>query len=469
MEYTKYLDHKKNRTIFVYSGLGGNEYGTFYTNNGSGYHRVKSNSMPMVKDKDEAQRNLDSYAAKNGFEKEVDAMSKDSISSIKKGILAGLEEMEDINAKIESRDTATDDGGEDNSDRAYIEIIKLPEAINTNIQTFDYAAVDQETASFLQDKANRITEIRIKSVMAIGKEFKEAQDRLASHDKTKGIFQAWVRSLGLDPKTAYNYIHGFMYVMENFHNIEDAEKIQPSLLFAISKPSAPQELQEQVISGDITTHKQYKELEEKLKAAEKDALSKQQLYETISKSYDNLEKKNTEHYERTEILRKELELTKEQLTEAQSAGDNEEAERLRLLLQETEDELEDSKKKIEELEIQVNDSSEIATAIVEVEKIPDEVLQELENLRAAGTSMNAANQKNINNTEVNVEVKIALNTINVNIMTLAMMLSKYIDADEDTISKDCIHAILEIKKNLIMLKNASIENLNINLFDFIKD
>ena len=72
---------------------------------------------------------------------------------------------------------------------------------------FDYSLVDAETGEYLQSKAKRITEIRIRSVMELGKELKDAQDRLANH--YKGSFQKWVESLGITAKTAYYYIHGF--------------------------------------------------------------------------------------------------------------------------------------------------------------------------------------------------------------------------------------------------------------------
>jgi hypothetical protein len=145
------------------------------------------------------------------------------------------------------------------------EDIALEASVSNNVQSFDYSTLDAETAAFLQEKANRITEIRIKSVIALGKEFKEARDRLSSHNKYEGVFGKWTESLNISRQTAQNYIQAYEYVVKNFDNIEAAENIQPSLLFAASKPSAPKELSDKVASGDITTHKQYKELEEKLK------------------------------------------------------------------------------------------------------------------------------------------------------------------------------------------------------------
>ncbi len=136
-----------------------------------------------------------------------------------------------------------------------------PEALTTR-SAFDYALVDQDTAEFLQAKSMKIFEIKMRSDILIGKEFLEAHSRLANNKN--GTFEKWVASLGISHKTARNYINRYEYVLKNFHDITDAESIQPSLLLEISKPSAPKELQEAVMAGDITTHKEYKKLLEDL-------------------------------------------------------------------------------------------------------------------------------------------------------------------------------------------------------------
>lgn len=56
--------------IFVSAGLGGKEYGTFrVSNGGSGLKRIVSKKMPMVADRNEAQRNLDKFASDNSLKK----------------------------------------------------------------------------------------------------------------------------------------------------------------------------------------------------------------------------------------------------------------------------------------------------------------------------------------------------------------------------------------------------------------
>lgn len=231
--------------------------------------------------------------------------------------------------------------------------------VSNSVQSFDYSVVDNDTAVFLQEKATKITEIRIKSVVAIGKELKEAHERLANN-KT-GTFQSWVESLGISPKTAYNYINGFDYIVKNFHSIEDAKDIQPSLLFAVSKSSAPEELQEKVIAGEIKTHKDWKEelaaYEEKIKKLENENYK---AHEALghSQNENNISKITIES------LRNTVTDLEQKLSEVSDTG---EVERLQ-------SELENAKNRVKELE-----SRPIEVGVQEV--IPEDVQNELQHLR----------------------------------------------------------------------------------------
>lgn len=253
----------------------------------------------------------------------------------------------------------------------------LPENVTKTdeIVTFDYSSVDEETGTFLQEKANRITEIRIKSVFAIGKELKEAQDKLANN-KT-GTFGIWVQSIGFSRQTAQNYIQGYDYIVKNFDNIELAENIQPSLLFAVSKPSAPPELQQAVLSGDITTHKQYKELEEQLRKKEHELASAKEYADKQAKYADEhmmrartaefeLEK-NKKAYDSLEI---ELRHVKQQLEQAKRNSDPSKVQELGQIISE-------KQKEIEDLRQQLRDKPIEATASRVVEKLPDDVQEYL--------------------------------------------------------------------------------------------
>jgi hypothetical protein len=205
--------------------------------------------------------------------------------------------------------------------------IAISELTSNTVQPFDYSTVDEETAEFLQEKANRITEIRIKSVIALGKELKEAQDRLANN-KT-GTFGIWCESIGIKKDTAYRNINAYDYIIANCEDITFAEKIQPSLLFAASKPSAPKELSEKVATGDITTHKQYKELEDKLKKLTEEKKKAEAHYMETTHIFESntikaelaLKKAEKERDNTFKAYQKDLKDLNQQLDQAKRNGD----------------------------------------------------------------------------------------------------------------------------------------------------
>ena len=254
-------------------------------------------------------------------------------------------------------------------------------ANSAEISRFDYTSLEPEVGSFLKEKATRIVDFSIKSVMAIGKELKAAQEKLASHDKTKGVFIKWVQSLGLSDDTAYNYIHTYTFVSERFGNIESAKEflmLPQKLQYEVSKPNAPTELVENVLSGDITTHKGYKALEEKLKNAKASAeeLGKRaQDYREKFESAEN-DKRTTEKVLREtqadiKTLQDELKKKQKELKDAKIKGDSEEVKRLQATVLEQVGKLEEAQEKIESLEKQLKDKPIEVPAIKEV--IPDVV------------------------------------------------------------------------------------------------
>jgi predicted RNase H-like nuclease (RuvC/YqgF family) len=193
---------------------------------------------------------------------------------------------------------------------SYKEIAPVEE---TQIQEFDYSQVDEDTAGFLQEKANIIVQTKTLAMLKIAKELAEVNKRLANN--YRGTFGNWCKSIGYSRDTAENYIRTYTYVAENFGNIEDAEKIKKSLLFLISKPSTPKELQEEVISGNITTIKEFEELKEQLKQKEKALEENQKRVEELNKANekfkDELEKHKNEKEELTEELEEKNRLIQE--------------------------------------------------------------------------------------------------------------------------------------------------------------
>lgn len=61
---TNYIDYD-GREVFVHTGISGGKYwGSFKWRSSYSLERVKSPAMPMVRDRAEAQRNLDAWAVR---------------------------------------------------------------------------------------------------------------------------------------------------------------------------------------------------------------------------------------------------------------------------------------------------------------------------------------------------------------------------------------------------------------------
>ncbi|HGA0445286.1 TPA: hypothetical protein ACGQBY_001215 [Streptococcus agalactiae] len=140
----------------------------------------------------------------------------------------------------------------------------------TTQNDFDYSLVDFETQEFLQERSNIIYGIQSKSAYEIGKQLVKAQEVLAKN--RYGCFEEWYSSLGFRKTKAYEYINHYNFIRSQSEqlNIETFEELPKKLQSEMSKPSANPELNQKVFDGDITTYKQYKELERQLKLAEAD-------------------------------------------------------------------------------------------------------------------------------------------------------------------------------------------------------
>lgn len=130
---------------------------------------------------------------------------------------------------------------------------------------FDYSVLDTTTKEFLEERANIIYGIQSKSAYEIGKQLARAQEKLSQN--RYGCFEEWYRSLGFKKTKAYEYINHYNFIRSQSEqlNIEKFEELPSKLQAEMSKPSAKPEVNQAVFNGDITTHKEYKELERRLK------------------------------------------------------------------------------------------------------------------------------------------------------------------------------------------------------------
>lgn len=157
-------------------------------------------------------------------------------------------------------------------------------AADPKITPFDYSGLDPQTVATLHSAEAMITDARqgyiVKMADAVGMAHDELVANCEGHNQhSEETFVAWCKSVGLKKDTAYRLLQVSNLISAS-SPVEQSvlEQASPSLLYAAAKPSAPAELVHGVKDGNITTHKQYKELEAQLKAeqaarekAEKDA------------------------------------------------------------------------------------------------------------------------------------------------------------------------------------------------------
>lgn len=145
---------------------------------------------------------------------------------------------------------------------------------------FDYSGLDDQTVADLHlaereySSGKKMAEMglrRMADAVAIAHDaLCGGCDNLSqahNNQYSKDTFGAWCESIGIHRKAAERLLQ-VSKLMDNSNPREQKvlEELSPSLLYAAAKPSAPAELVQAVKDGDITTHKQYQEAMEKLKA-----------------------------------------------------------------------------------------------------------------------------------------------------------------------------------------------------------
>lgn len=163
--------------------------------------------------------------------------------------------------------------------------------------------------------------IATNAVTQMGKELKEAQDELSNN--YRGVFEGWYTALGFKKQTVYNLINRYKLVVQNLDDSNLIESLPKSLIYEVAKPSSDTELKQKVFDGDITTLKEYKELEKAKKEAElksnqyieENKQLKQKLEQEQNKEPETIETivDNTD-YETIDKLKSDLEYKSKQYT-----------------------------------------------------------------------------------------------------------------------------------------------------------
>lgn len=185
------------------------------------------------------------------------------------------------------------------------------------LSDFDYSLVETETAQKLKALSNQLDGIYQNYSVVVGEVLYKAQQELASYDN--GTFQKWVASKGISKSNAYNYINTYRLVqqLDNPKEREIFLKQPQRIKNEMSKPSANPEVNQAVFDGDITTHKEYKELERQLKLSraandslkeKNERLAKQALKNSEVKTIEKVIEKEVvpQDYQATQDLNKQL-------------------------------------------------------------------------------------------------------------------------------------------------------------------
>lgn len=182
--------------------------------------------------------------------------------------------------------------------------IKVADQIS---ETFNYAVLSAELGDYLKRKEEQLKNEYMNFTANCGRIFAEAQEKLAKHGfgENNGVFEKWITSMGFKKSTVYEMIKIHQFRSSEIRTNEQAQLfdgLSKSLQYEIAKPSAPPELVNKVMNGDITTHKEYIALKKELEAAEEQnaALSaEKEQFHRASKA--NLEKLNEERERNSEL------------------------------------------------------------------------------------------------------------------------------------------------------------------------
>ena len=187
-----------------------------------------------------------------------------------------------------------------------------PERAAEIAEKFNYAVLTAELGDYLRHKEEQLRNEYMNFTANCGRIFAEAQEKLSGSNQYNGLFEKWFTAMGFAKKTVYRMISVYNFrscQIDTSEGQEFFDALPKTLQADISAPSAPPELVEQVMNGDITTHKEYIELKRQLEAAEEQnavlSVAKEQFHRA---SKANLEKLNEERDRSAELEQRIKEL-----------------------------------------------------------------------------------------------------------------------------------------------------------------
>jgi DNA repair exonuclease SbcCD ATPase subunit len=188
---------------------------------------------------------------------------------------------------------------------------------------FNYESVDQETADYLQGLIGNMKRHIEKARYEIACELAKAHDRLAK--KGYGCFYEWCeQALGFDSNAVKKELRFYNLIGSNLPKQTLIESLPKSLQDGIARPSAPAELTQKVLDGEITTHKQWQEemkaMKQRAEQAEQRAEQAEQSCNAITEQFNAQAEELQDLKNNPQVVIKDSEQTKNQLWNLQ--GEN---------------------------------------------------------------------------------------------------------------------------------------------------
>lgn len=169
-----------------------------------------------------------------------------------------------VPASASEKSVARSAGSESSSDKT---LNFLPE--NT-IPEFDYSGLPEqavENLHFAEDEYRHGKQMAERGLVHMGNAVAAAHDELVaqcdkhSNQHSEDSFRAWCLSIGITKDSAYRLLQvSALMAGSSPRQRAILESLPPTLLYAVAKPSAPQELVEKVKNGEVPTNKAYQDL-----------------------------------------------------------------------------------------------------------------------------------------------------------------------------------------------------------------
>ncbi|MDU6561274.1 MAG: CT583 family protein [Streptococcus sp.] len=180
----------------------------------------------------------------------------------------------------------------------------MQEIALSNVEDFNYDVVSPDSSKVLKALSEQLDGVYKNYQVIVGEIFYKAQQELSSYGD--GLFSKWVESQGFSRTNAYNYINSYKFVQNlNKPKKEIFDSVPKSLQFEMAKNSALEDANQAVFNGDVTTHKEYKELERRLKL-------KDQALEAVKGELERVKQtKTTEKVIEKEIIPQDYQATQD--------------------------------------------------------------------------------------------------------------------------------------------------------------